>query len=80
MQMQHKKLQTHETELFVRSYVVAECHTISKNILNKEIREYVVVHMRVAELAYKRRVQRKIFFVLPLTSYWKDRCAEVINN
>jgi hypothetical protein len=48
MQTQHKKLQTHEKELFLRSCVVAECHTTSKNILNKEIREYVVVHMRVA--------------------------------
>jgi hypothetical protein len=38
---------------------VAECHTASKNILNKKIREYVVVHMRAAELAYKRRVQTK---------------------
>jgi hypothetical protein len=37
----------------------AECHTASKNILNKKIREYVVVHMRAAELAYKRRVQTK---------------------
>jgi hypothetical protein len=52
MQTQHKKLQTHEKELILRSCVVAECHTTSKNILNKEIREYVGVHMRVAELAY----------------------------
>jgi hypothetical protein len=59
MQTQHKKLQTHEKELFLRSCVVDECHTASKNILNKKIREYVVVHMRAAELAYKRRVQTK---------------------
>jgi hypothetical protein len=59
MQTQHKKLQTHEKELFLRSCLVAECHTASKNILNKKIREYVVVHMRAAELAYKRRVQTK---------------------
>jgi hypothetical protein len=59
MQTQHKKLQTHEKELFLRSCVVAESHSTSKNILNKEIREYVVVHMRVAELAYKRPVQTK---------------------
>jgi hypothetical protein len=52
MQMQHKKLQTHEKELFLRRCVGAECHTASKNILNKKIREYVVVHMRAAELAY----------------------------
>jgi hypothetical protein len=51
MQTQHKKLQTHEKELFLRSCVVAECHTANKNILNKKIREYVVVHMRAAELA-----------------------------
>jgi hypothetical protein len=59
MQMQHKKLQTHEKELFLRSCVVAESHTASKNILNKTIREYVVMHMRAAELAYKRYVQTK---------------------
>jgi hypothetical protein len=80
MQTQHKKLQTHEKELFLRCCVVAECHTASKNILNKKIREYVVVHMRAAELAYSDAYKRKIFFVLPLASYWKDRCAEVINN
>jgi hypothetical protein len=59
MQTQHKKLQMHEKELFLRSCVVPECHTASKNILNKKIREYMVVHMRAAELAYKRRVQTK---------------------
>jgi hypothetical protein len=61
MQMQHKKLQTHEKELFLLSCVLVECHTVSKNILNKKIREYVVVHMRDAELAYKRRVQTTHF-------------------
>jgi hypothetical protein len=45
MQTQHKKLQTHEKELFLQSYVVAECDTASKNIPNKKIQEYVVVHM-----------------------------------
>jgi hypothetical protein len=55
MQTLHKKLQTHEKELFLQSCVVAACHTASKNILNKKIQEYVVVHMRAAELAYKRR-------------------------
>jgi hypothetical protein len=59
MQTQHKKLQTHEKELFLRSCVVAECHTGSKNILNKKIPDYVVVHMRAAELAYKQSVQTK---------------------
>jgi hypothetical protein len=59
MQTQHKKLQMPEKELFLRSCVVAECHTASKNILNKNIQEYVVVHMRAAELAYKRHVQTK---------------------
>jgi hypothetical protein len=59
MQMQHKKLQTHEKGLFLRSCVVAECHTASKNILNKKIREYMVLHMRAGELTYKRRVQSK---------------------
>jgi hypothetical protein len=59
MQMQHKKLQTHEKELFLRSCVVAECHTASKNIRNKTTQEYVVVHMRAAELADKRHVQTK---------------------
>jgi hypothetical protein len=53
MQTLHKKLETHEKELFLQTSVVAECHTTSKNILNKEIRQYVVVHMRVAEIAYK---------------------------
>jgi hypothetical protein len=62
MHTQHKKLQTYEKELFVQSCVVAEYHTASKNILNKKIREYVVVHMRAAELAYKRRIQTKHFF------------------
>jgi hypothetical protein len=59
MQSLQKKLQPHEKELFLRSCVVAAYHTASKNILNKKIREYVVVHMRAAELAYKRRVQTK---------------------
>jgi DUF4097 and DUF4098 domain-containing protein YvlB len=53
MQTQHKKLQMHEKQLFLRSCVVAECHTASTNILNKKIREYVVVHIEAAELAYK---------------------------
>jgi hypothetical protein len=39
MQTQHKKLQKHEKELFLRSCVVAECHTASKNILNKKLQE-----------------------------------------
>jgi hypothetical protein len=59
MQMQHKKLQTHDKGLFLQSCVVAECYTESKNILTKKIREYLVVHMRAAELAYKRHVQTK---------------------
>jgi hypothetical protein len=78
--MLHKKLQTHEKELFLQTYVVAQCHTASKKILNKEIGEYVVVHMRAAEIAYKRYVKQKIVFVLPLASYWKNTCAEVSNN
>jgi hypothetical protein len=59
MQIQHKKLQMHEKQLFLRSCVVAECDTTSKNILNKKIRESMVMYMRAAELAYKRRVQTK---------------------
>jgi hypothetical protein len=59
MQMLHKKLLTYKKELFLRSYVLAECQTASKNILNKKIRDYVVVHMQAAELAYKRRVPMK---------------------
>jgi hypothetical protein len=70
----------HEKESFLQSCVVAEYHTTSKNILNKKIREYVVMHMRVAVLAYKRRVQTKNLLHPPLASYWKDRYAEVINN
>jgi hypothetical protein len=35
--MLHKKLQMHKKELFLRRYVVAEYHPITKNILNKEI-------------------------------------------
>jgi hypothetical protein len=58
MQTQHKKLQTHEKR-FLRSCVVAEYHTASRNILNKKIREYVVVHMQDGELTYKRHVQTK---------------------
>jgi hypothetical protein len=57
--MQYNKLQKHEKELFLRRCVMAECDTASKNILSKKIREYVVVHMRVPELAYKQRVQMK---------------------
>jgi hypothetical protein len=53
MQMPHKKLQMHEKEFFLQSCVVAECYTTIQNILNKEQREYVVVYIRVAELAYK---------------------------
>jgi hypothetical protein len=37
MQMQHKKLQTQEKELFLQSCVVEECYTASKNIVNKKI-------------------------------------------
>jgi hypothetical protein len=59
MQTQHKNLQTHEKELFLQTCMGAECHTASKNILKKKIREYVVVHMRAAELGYKRRIQTK---------------------
>jgi hypothetical protein len=59
MQTQHKKLHTYEKELFLRSCEVAECDTATKNILDKKIQEYVVVHMRAAELAYKRCVQTK---------------------
>jgi hypothetical protein len=59
MEMQHKKLQTYEKELFLQTRVVAECHTTNENILNKKIREYVIVHMRVADLAYKRCLQKK---------------------
>jgi hypothetical protein len=59
MQTLHLKLQMHEIELFLRSYMVAESHTTSKNILNKEIGVYVVVHMCVAERAYKQRVETK---------------------
>jgi hypothetical protein len=59
MQTRNKKLQTHEKELFLRNCVVAECDLASKNILNKKLREYVVVHMRATELAYKRRIQTK---------------------
>jgi hypothetical protein len=33
--------------------------TLQVKIFLKKIREYVVVHMRAAELAYKRRVQTK---------------------
>jgi hypothetical protein len=58
MQTQHKKPQTDEKELFLRSCVVAECHTASKLFL-KKIQEYVVVHMRATDLAYKRHVQMK---------------------
>jgi hypothetical protein len=39
--------------------MVAEYHTATKNILNKKKEEYVVVHMGVAYLAYKRGVQMK---------------------
>jgi hypothetical protein len=59
MHTQHKKLQTYEKELFLSSCVVAECYTAIKNILNKKIQEYVVVQIRAAELAYKRRIQMK---------------------
>jgi hypothetical protein len=52
MQSQHKKLQTDEKKLSLRSRVAPECYPTSKNILNKKIQEYVVVHMQVAELAY----------------------------
>jgi hypothetical protein len=45
MQTQHKKLQRHDKELFLQSCVVAEWHSRSKNILNKELGEYMVVHM-----------------------------------
>jgi uncharacterized 2Fe-2S/4Fe-4S cluster protein (DUF4445 family) len=65
MQMQDKKLQTDEKQLILRSCLVAECDTTSKNILNKEIREYVVVHIQVAELAYIGREQTKIFLGPP---------------
>jgi hypothetical protein len=59
MQLQYKKLQTHEKESFLQSCVIAECHITSENILRKKIREYIVVHMRVAELAYKRCIHMK---------------------
>jgi hypothetical protein len=49
----------HEKDLILKSCVVAECHTASKNILNKNIQDYVVVYMRATELAYKRSVQTK---------------------
>jgi hypothetical protein len=39
--------------------MVAECDTGSKNILNEEISEYVVVDMRATELTYKRYIQTK---------------------
>jgi hypothetical protein len=52
-------MQTHEKELFLGSCVVAECQLASKNILNKKIRESVVVHRLATQLAYKRRVQTK---------------------
>jgi hypothetical protein len=42
-------------ELFLQSRVVAECHTASKNILNKKIREYVVVHMCYTRINYIRK-------------------------
>jgi hypothetical protein len=48
--------------------MVAECQTTSKNILIKEIQEYVVVHMRVTELVYKRCVQIKNF-LLPIPRF-----------
>jgi hypothetical protein len=52
-------MQMHEKELFLRSSVMAESSTASKNILNKKIQKYVVVHMRAPELANKRGVQMK---------------------
>jgi hypothetical protein len=55
--MLHQQLQTHETELFLRSSLVAECNTGSKNIRIKIIREYMVVLMRAAELTYMQCVQ-----------------------
>jgi hypothetical protein len=60
--------------------VIAECHTKSKNILNKEIQEYVVMHMRAAECASKQCVQTKNLHCPTLTSFYIDRYGEVINN
>jgi hypothetical protein len=33
--------------------MVTEYHTTSKNILDKKIREFVIMNMRVVELAFK---------------------------
>jgi hypothetical protein len=53
MQTLHNKLQMHEKALYVRSCVVAEDHSTSRNSLNKKIRENMVVHMCAAEIRYK---------------------------
>jgi hypothetical protein len=42
--------------------MVVECQTASKNILNKNIREYVVVYMRVAGLT-DMPVEQTIHFI-----------------
>jgi hypothetical protein len=80
MQTQHKKLQPHEKELFLRSCMVAECHPVSKNILNKKIGEAVVVQMRATELVYKRGVQTKNLLRPTPSFLLEERCAELINN
>jgi hypothetical protein len=57
MRTVYKKLQTHEKQLFLRSRVMAECHTTSQNILHNERQEFVVIHMGGAQLAYMRCIQ-----------------------
>jgi hypothetical protein len=51
-------MRSHERDLFLPSYLVAE-YTTSENILNKKIRQNMVVHMQVAELVYERHIQMK---------------------
>jgi hypothetical protein len=58
---------------------VVECHTTSKNILNRKYERMLSRICKLKNLHISDAYKRKFLFVLPFASHWKDRYVDVIN-